>query len=138
MTTDIAPQQRRVTPRAAFGQLCDFWEGYLALTENCKYIQSFSGLACRFENLKVGLQLWTNRPDGLSFESTAYAPDYKSARTSVLAGALCLDHGIAPLAQRVLEVHTRRLSSIRAVTSAEEQLHAIASSRWGNRHETQQ
>ncbi len=131
MTTDSVNQPRRATPRAAFKQKCDLWEGYLALTEDYKYIGNFLGLTSRFESLNNGLQLWINRPNGLPLESTAYAPDYKSARTSLLAGKLCLDHGVAPLAQRVLEVHTRRLSSIRAVTSAEEQRHAIASSRWG-------
>ncbi len=105
------------------------WEGYLALTEDCRYISNFLDLACGFDSANTGLQLWTNRPDGLPFESAAYAPDYKSARASVLAGKLCLDHGVAPLAQRVLEVHTRRLSSIRAVTGAEEQRHAMASYR---------
>ncbi len=112
---------------------CDFWEEYLALTEDYKYIQTFSEIALKIESASTGLQLWTNRPNGLPLECTEYAPDHKSARASLLAGALCLDHGVALLAQRVLEVHTRRLNSIRAVTIAEEHDYAIASFRCGNR-----
>lgn len=55
---------------------------------------------------------WGTQPLGIPVRYPPLQPDRKSARASLLAGHLYLEYGVFPLAQRVLQTHARRLSSV--------------------------
>ncbi len=106
--------------RLIIQQLRESWESYLAIAEDDTCLRRCNELP--FKQYTGELTTWGTQPLGLSFRYPPRQLDQKSARASLLAGHLFLEYGVLPLAQRVLQTHARRLSSVYlpALTSRKE------------------